>query len=128
MQLVILELQSAVLGKLALVISRFRTDQFSRSFLPAAVRLWNLQQSNVLSDGTLSSIKSTVKYCLLRAELDFLSLFQSFFLLYSQLGIMVQRPFWFIGAFLFLVLWVRYFNNENNNKFKYVLIELVRKC
>ena len=33
---------SVALGKLALVISRCRTDQFSRSFLSAAVRLWNV--------------------------------------------------------------------------------------
>ena len=32
---------SAALGELALVFTRCRTDQFSRSFLPAAVRLWN---------------------------------------------------------------------------------------
>ena len=33
---------SAALGELALLIPRCRTDQFSRSFLAAAVRLWNL--------------------------------------------------------------------------------------
>ena len=35
--------------------------------------------------------------------------FNFFMLLYSFLGIMVLEPFWFIGAFLFLVLWTRYF-------------------
>ena len=40
------------LGELALVIPRYRTDQFSRSFLPAAVRLQNLQPSGVFSGGT----------------------------------------------------------------------------
>ena len=30
---------SAALGEFALVIPRYRTDQFSRSFLPATVRL-----------------------------------------------------------------------------------------
>ena len=33
----------AALGELVLVISRCRTDQFSQSFLPAAVRQWNLR-------------------------------------------------------------------------------------
>ena len=33
---------SAALGELTLMISRWRTDQFCQSFLPAAVRLWNL--------------------------------------------------------------------------------------
>ena len=32
---------STILGELAMVIPRCRTDQFSRSFLPAAVCLWN---------------------------------------------------------------------------------------
>ena len=33
---------SVGLGELDLVIQRYRTDQFSRSFLPAAGWLWNL--------------------------------------------------------------------------------------
>ena len=33
---------AAALGELALGISRCRTDQSSRSFLPAVVSLWNL--------------------------------------------------------------------------------------
>ena len=33
---------STALGELALVIPRCRTDQFSRSFLSAAVSLWNM--------------------------------------------------------------------------------------
>ena len=32
---------SAALDKLVLVILRCRTDPFSRSFLPATLRLWN---------------------------------------------------------------------------------------
>ena len=58
---------SATLGKLALVIPRFRTDQFSRSFLPAANRLWNVLPSGVFSGDTLSSFKIAVNLCILRA-------------------------------------------------------------
>ena len=39
---------SAALSELALVIPRCRTDQFSRPFLPAPVRGWNLLLSDVL--------------------------------------------------------------------------------
>ena len=46
---------SAALGELALVIPCSKTDTFNRSFLPAAVRLWNLLPSGVFSDDTLSS-------------------------------------------------------------------------
>ena len=49
---------SDALGELVLVVPRSRTDQLSRSFLPAAVRLWNLLPSNMFSDGTLSSFSS----------------------------------------------------------------------
>ena len=45
---------SAALCK-ALVIPRCRTYQFNRSFLPAAVRLWNLLLFSVFSCGTLCS-------------------------------------------------------------------------
>ena len=48
---------SAALSELGLVILCCRTDKFSRSFLPAAVRLWNLLLPGVLSAGTLSSFK-----------------------------------------------------------------------
>ena len=44
---------SAALGKLALVNSTYKTDQFSRSFLLTAVRLWNLLRPGVFSDSTL---------------------------------------------------------------------------
>ena len=57
---------SAALSKLILVIQRCRTDQFSRSFLPSAVRLWNLLLSGVFSGDTLSSFKSTENLCLLK--------------------------------------------------------------
>ena len=58
---------TAALDELALVFPRCRTEQFSRSFLPAVVRLWNLLLSGVFSGDTLSSIKSAVNMCLLRA-------------------------------------------------------------
>ena len=45
---------SAALCELVLVIPRYRTDQFSRSFLPVDVRLYNLLPSVVFSGGTLS--------------------------------------------------------------------------
>ena len=46
---------SAALGALSSVIPRCRTDEFSRSFLPAAlVCLWNLLPSGVFSSGILS--------------------------------------------------------------------------
>ena len=51
---------STALGVLALVIPRYRTDKFSRSFLPAALRLWNLLQSGMLRAGILSLFKSAV--------------------------------------------------------------------
>ena len=58
---------SPALGKLALVIPRCRTDQFSRSFGPAAVRLWNILPLGVCRGSTLSSFQSAVNLCLLRA-------------------------------------------------------------
>ena len=58
---------SAAISELALVIPRFRTDQFYRSFLTAAVPLWNLLSSGVFSGSTLSSFKSAVNLCLLSA-------------------------------------------------------------
>ena len=58
---------STALGELTLVIPRCRTNRFSRSFLPATVRLWNLLLSCVFSGDTLSSFKSAMNLCLLRA-------------------------------------------------------------
>ena len=57
----------AALGELALVNPRCRTDQLSRSFVPAASRLWNLLPSGVPSGGTMPSFKSAVNLYLLRA-------------------------------------------------------------
>ena len=51
---------SVALGKLALVVQRCRTDHFSRSFLSAAKRLWNLLPLGVISGGSLHSFKSAV--------------------------------------------------------------------
>ena len=51
---------SAALGELALIIPRCGTDQFSPSFLPAAVRLWNLLSSGVINGGILNSFKSAM--------------------------------------------------------------------
>ena len=49
------------------MIMRCRTDQFNRSFLPGAVRLWKLLPSGVFSGGTLNSFKIAMDLCLLRA-------------------------------------------------------------
>ena len=57
---------SAALRELALVLPRCRTVQFSRSFLPVAVRLWNLL-SDVFSGGSLSSFIRAMNLCLQRA-------------------------------------------------------------
>ena len=46
---------SATPCELALVIQRCRLDQFSRSFLPATVRLLSLLPSGVFSGGILCS-------------------------------------------------------------------------
>ena len=102
------------LGKLALMIPRCRTNQFSRSFLPAAV------PSGVFRGGTFSSLKSAVNVWLLRAQLDFFYLyyFCIFLLFYSLLEIMVPKvlgPFLFIGTSLFLALWGQYFNKNNSS-------------
>ena len=40
------------------MIPRYRTDQFSRSFLSVAVCIWNLLPSDVFSGDTLSSSKN----------------------------------------------------------------------
>ena len=56
---------SAALCELLLVIPLCRTGQFSRSFLPAAVPLWNLLQSGVFSADTLSCFRSAMYLCLL---------------------------------------------------------------
>ena len=58
---------SATLGELNLMIKRYRTDQFCRLFLPAALRLGNLLPPGALSGGTLSSFTSAKNLCLLRA-------------------------------------------------------------
>ena len=58
---------SPTLGELALVTPRCRTDQFSRSFLPAALCLRNLPPSGVFSGDTLRSFKSDMNLRLLRA-------------------------------------------------------------
>ena len=58
---------SVALGGLIMVIPGFRTDQFSRYFLPVAGRLWNLLPSGVFSRGTLNSFRSGMNLCLLRA-------------------------------------------------------------
>ena len=57
----------AALGVLALVIPRYKADQFSRSFLPAVVRLSNFLPSGVFTGGSLSSVKSAMNVSLLRA-------------------------------------------------------------
>ena len=58
---------SAALAQLSFVSSRCRTDQFSWSCLPAAVRLWNLLPTGVFSSDTLSYFKSAINLCLQRA-------------------------------------------------------------
>ena len=58
---------SVALGELTLVIPRCRTDYFCRSFLSAAAGQWNELPSGVFSGGYLSSFKSAVNSCLLRA-------------------------------------------------------------
>ena len=58
---------SASLCELALVIWLCRTVQFSRSFLPLNVRVWNLLPSDVFMGSTLCSFKSAMNLCLLRA-------------------------------------------------------------
>ena len=40
------------------MIQRCRSGQFSRSFLPVAVGMWNLLSSDVFAGGTLTSFKS----------------------------------------------------------------------
>ena len=44
---------SEALGEMTLVISLCRTDQFNRSFLPAALRLCNVLPSGVFSGDSL---------------------------------------------------------------------------
>ena len=95
---------SAALGELALVIPRCRTNQFSRSFLPAAVRLWNVLPSGLFSDGTLGC--KLVPYEGLAGFLKSLLLY--FLLLCSLLGIMVLGQFWFIEVFIYLILGTKY--------------------
>ena len=58
---------SAALGVLNLVNPSCRTDQCSRPFLPAALRLCNLLPSGVVSGDPLSSFKSVMNLCLLSA-------------------------------------------------------------
>ena len=58
---------SAALGELALVIPACGTEQFSRYLLLTNVRLWNLLPTFIFTDGSLSSFKSAMNLCLLRA-------------------------------------------------------------
>ena len=58
---------SAALCELDLLIPRCRTDQFYRSFLPVAVRLWNLLPSDVFSGSILTYFKSAMNLFLQRA-------------------------------------------------------------
>ena len=75
---------SAALRELALVIPLCRTDYFSRSFLPAAVCLWNLLSTGVFSGGTLRFLKSYEPVPTKGLTRFFLSLyFRLFLLLYS---------------------------------------------
>ena len=64
-------ISSRAFGELALVIPLCRISQVSRSFMPAAARLWNVLPSGVFNGGTLSSFKSTMNMCLLRISLIF---------------------------------------------------------
>ena len=57
---------SAALGELALVISRYIIDQFSRSILLVSVRLWNLLPSGAFRGNAFSSFKSAMNSCLLK--------------------------------------------------------------
>ena len=100
---------SAALGELSLVIPSCRANQFSRSFLSAAVCLRNLLPSSVFSNGSLRSFKRAINLCLLKAWLYLFSLFSLLFFLlfYNLLGIMVLEPFWFIEVSCFLVLCAR---------------------
>ena len=94
------------LGQLAFVILRCRTDQSSRSFLPAVEHLWYLLPSGVFSGGTL---KLSWKHCEL-VPTEGLALFFLFISVpYSLLGIMVLWSFWCMEYIFFLVLWARYF-------------------
>ena len=56
---------STAMCVLALVITRYRTDKFSRSFLPVAVHLWNLLLLDVCSGTTLSSLR-VLRTCVYR--------------------------------------------------------------
>ena len=58
---------SAALGEMTLVTPRCRTGEFTQLFLMAAARMWNLLLSGVFSAGTLSSFRSAMNLCLLRA-------------------------------------------------------------
>ena len=51
---------SAALYELPLVIPCYRTEEYSQSILPVAVRLWNLLPSDVFGGGTLSSFKNAM--------------------------------------------------------------------
>ena len=59
---------SGALDELALAIPCcYKTHEFSRSFVPAAERLWNLLPSGVVSGDKLGSFKSAVNLRLVRA-------------------------------------------------------------
>ena len=57
---------ASVQGELALINLLCRTVHFSQSFLPAALRLWNLLPSRVFNGSTLSWFKSAMNLCLRR--------------------------------------------------------------
>ena len=58
---------SGALGELVLAIPCCRTDQFRRSFVPAAAQLSNFLPSSAFRFAIFSSFKSDVNLCLLRA-------------------------------------------------------------
>ena len=80
---------------LALVIPCCRSDQFSRSYLPVAVLIRNLQPSDVFSGGALSSFKSAMNLCLQKALFD---VFPLFILISILLLSGIIMPYWFIGG------------------------------
>ena len=57
--------RSDALHPWALVTPRFRTAQFSRSFIPACVRLWNLLSASDFAGDDLGAFKTAVNRTLL---------------------------------------------------------------
>ena len=74
---------SAALGELDMI------NQFSRSFLPAALCMWNLLPSSVFSGDSLSYMKRAKTCAYWGHSLIFPIYFNLFLLFYSLLGIMV---------------------------------------